>query len=58
MDGVTNISESAFNGCTFLTEVDLGNTIKSIENFAFTNCYNIERITIPDVARKSAMRLM
>ena len=52
MDGVTNISESAFNGCTFLTEVDLGNTIKSIENYAFTNCYNIEGIKIPDGCEK------
>ena len=52
MDGVTNISEGAFNGCNTLTEVDLGNTIKSIENFAFTNCYNIEGITIPDGCEK------
>ncbi len=48
MDGVTNISEGAFNGCSTLTEVELGNTIKAIEDFAFTNCYNIEGITIPD----------
>ena len=52
MDGVTNISQGAFNGCSTLTEIDLGNTIKAIERNAFYNCFNIEELTIPEGCEK------
>ena len=52
MDGVTNVSEGAFNSCYSVTEVSLGNTIKAIENSAFTNCYNLKTFVIPEGCEK------
>ncbi len=48
LDGVTNISDGAFNGCSKLEEVDLGNTIKEIGNLCFMNCTSLEEFTIPE----------
>ena len=52
LDGVTNVSEGAFNGCSAVTEVSLGNTIKAIENSAFTNCSSLTELTIPEGCEK------
>ena len=48
MDGVTNVSKGAFNGCSKLEEVDLGNTIKEIGSHSFMNCSSLSELIIPD----------
>ena len=48
LDGVTNISKGAFNGCSKLEEVDLGNTIKEIGSHSFMNCSSLSELIIPD----------
>ena len=48
LDGVTNISDGAFNGCSKLEEVDLGNTIKEIGNLCFMNCTSLAEFAIPE----------
>lgn len=37
-DGITNVPERAFSGCTALTEVILGDTVTTIGYGAFENC--------------------
>ncbi len=46
--GVTNISNSAFSGCTALTSIEIANTVTSIDGNAFNSCSKLEHITIPD----------
>lgn len=48
LDGVTNVSKGAFNGCTKLEEVDLGNTVKEIGSHSFMNCSSLAELIIPD----------
>ena len=48
MDGVTNISDGAFNGCNKLEEIELGNTIKEIGNLSFMNCTSLAEFNIPE----------
>ncbi len=48
LDGVTNVSDGAFNGCNKLEEVDLGNTIKEIGNLSFMNCTSLGELIIPE----------
>lgn len=48
MDGVTNVSRGAFNGCSKLTEVSLGNTIKEISDLSFMNCGQLTELIIPE----------
>ena len=52
MDGVTNVSKGAFNGCSSLEEVTLGNTIKSIEDHSFMNCSKLADLVIPEGCEK------
>ena len=47
-DSVTSIGESAFEGCTGLTGVTIGNGVKSIGDLAFYRCYGLTNVTIPD----------
>lgn len=44
---VTEIAESAFYGCRYLSEVTIPDSVTTIGNFAFTFC-GFEEITIPD----------
>ena len=48
LDGVTNISDGAFNGCNKLEEIELGNTIKEIGNLSFMNCSSLGEFVIPE----------
>ena len=45
---VTSVSNSAFQGCTYLTSVTIPNTVTSIENSAFQGCSSLTSITIPN----------
>lgn len=46
-DTITYIEDSAFCGCTNLTEVILSNNIDTIRPFTFFNCNKLEKINIP-----------
>lgn len=46
-DSVTVIDEGAFGGCSYLTNVHLGNHVQTIGYCAFVDCWNLERINIP-----------
>ena len=46
-DGVSSISESAFEGCSKLTEIHLPEGMDIIYRKAFSGCTNLERIHIP-----------
>ena len=48
LDGVENISKGAFNGCTKLEEVELGNTVKEIGDHSFMNCSSLTELIIPN----------
>ena len=45
---VTEIGLSAFNGCTGLTSVAIGNSVTSIGVRAFSGCTSLTSITIPN----------
>ena len=47
-DGVTSISDSAFNGCSKLTSITIPDGVTSISDSAFYNCSKLTSITIPD----------
>lgn len=47
-EGVTSISESAFEYCYALKEVSISDTVTSIGSYAFENCQNLEKIIIPN----------
>ena len=47
-DGVTEIGNSAFSGCTGLTSVTIGNGVTSIGSDAFYGCTGLTSVTIPD----------
>lgn len=46
-DGVTTICSYAFYQCSNLTTLALGNSITSIGNYAFNDCYSLNNVTIP-----------
>ena len=47
-DSVTSIGTYAFSGCIGLTELNLGNGIKTIPNFMAYGCNKLQSIVIPD----------
>ena len=47
-DGVTEIANYAFSGCSGLTSIMIPASMKYIGNYAFENCSSLESITIPD----------
>ena len=47
-DGVAAITNKAFQGCSALKSVSIGNTVVSIGDNAFDSCSKLTDITIPD----------
>lgn len=54
--GVTSISEVAFEACFNLTEVELCDTITSIEKNAFFVCENLKKSRCPNNLQRSVRR--
>lgn len=50
-ENVTMISTQAFNGCTALTHVDLGN-VQTISSYAFYGCTALQEVVIPPTVNK------
>lgn len=46
-DGVTNVGESAFTGCSFLRNVKLSSSTIEIGNVAFLDCVMLESVELP-----------
>ena len=44
----TSISDRAFEGCTDLTSVSIGNSVTSIGSYAFSDCSKLTSVTIPN----------
>lgn len=47
-DGITSIGYSTFSGCKYLTEINLPDSIITIDKFAFSNCWNLKNISFSD----------
>jgi len=47
-DSVTNIGDSAFSYCTFLTSITIPNGVTSIGKETFLNCQNLTIVNIPN----------
>ena len=47
-DGITEIGNYAFIGCTGLTNVSIPNSVTSIGSYAFFGCTGLTDVTIPD----------
>ncbi len=47
-EGVTVISGNMFGSCSKLTSVQLPSTITAIERMAFSGCYSLEKLELPD----------
>ena len=43
-----SIGEAAFDGCTSLTNINIPNTVTTIDRYAFYNCSGLTSITIPN----------
>ena len=46
-DGLTSISDRAFEGCSGLTSVTIGNSVNTIGDNAFSGCSGLTSVTIP-----------
>ena len=44
--GITSIGDSAFSGCSGMTELTLPNSVTSIGNYAFSDCSGLEKIAV------------
>ena len=49
-DGVTNVGNDAFVGCSSLTSINIPNSVTSIGDSAFMYCSSLTSINIPDGA--------
>ncbi len=47
-NSVTNISNSAFRGCTSINNIVIPNSVTSIGTYAFNGCGSLNNIVIPD----------
>ena len=47
-DGVINIANEAFSGCSRVISIEIPNSVTSIGDMAFANCSSMENITIPN----------
>ena len=47
-DGITNIGNYAFSGCTGITSVTIPNSVSNISNYAFSGCTGLTSVTIPN----------
>ena len=54
-DGVTNIGNCAFYGCSNLTSIEIPTSVKSIGVMAFGECTSITSITIPNSVENIGM---
>jgi len=48
----TTIPDYAFNNCSFLTEINLPETVTSIGSYAFSDCSGLTEMLIPDSVTK------
>ena len=46
-DELTEIPESCFEGCTYLSDIHIGSNVTTIADKAFANCTSLESISIP-----------
>lgn len=51
-EGTEIIEREAFNGCNFITSIEIPDSVTSIGELAFSGCTNISRIDIPDSVKK------
>ena len=47
-DGVTNIGDWAFNGCSGLADIVIPDSVTSIGDYAFGDCSSLSSVVIPD----------
>lgn len=47
-NSVTSIGNSAFSGCSGLTELTIGNSVATIGEYAFNKCSGLTEVTIPN----------
>lgn len=51
-DGITQISDHAFSGCTGLAEITIPSSVTKIGSYAFGGCTGLTEVTIPDGVTK------
>lgn len=47
-EGLETITEGSFKGCKGITNVNLPNSLREIDSYAFAECENLESIIIPE----------
>ena len=48
-DGVENLCDYAFYGCTDLTSIEIADSVQSIGKYAFWECINLDSLAIPNL---------